>query len=229
MFAFASHAFAGNAHLPKTSLCALTRQREALSVRARGARLRLWTQPGCSLIMGVFLNTPTLEQAKADLIERVKDLDMGRIGYSDAFAKELDEKYIKPLEAMNPTRTPVESPLLDGRWRLIYTNSKNVLGLDRPNIARPLRNSIYQTIYVERGQVVNEERVLFGLLTNRVQAVFTPEPPRRVRVQFKQFQFGLLRVPAPARARGWLDITYLDEDMRISRGNLANVFVLLRD
>ncbi|KAK4529960.1 hypothetical protein CCYA_CCYA03G0817 [Cyanidiococcus yangmingshanensis] len=186
----------------------------------------LWSR---SLAMGVFLATPTREQAKQTLIERVKDIDMGRRGYSEALTRELDEQYIQPLERQNPTSVPTDSPLLDGRWRLIYTNSKNVLGLDRPSVARPVKDSIYQTIYLDRGEVINEERVLFGLLTNRVQAVFTPEPPRRVRVQFKTFQFGFLRVRAPARARGWLDVTYLDEDMRISRGNLANVFVLLRE
>jgi hypothetical protein len=179
--------------------------------------------------MGVFLSTPTLEQAKQSLIDRVRETDMGRKEFSEALSREIDEKYIQPLEQQNPTKVPTDSPLLEGRWRLIYTNSKNVLGLDRPSIARPLKDSIYQTIYLDKGQVVNEERVLFGLLTNRVQAVFTAKPPRRVLVQFKTFQFGLLRVPAPARARGWLDVTYLDEDMRISRGNLANVFVLLRD
>ncbi|NES67491.1 MAG: fibrillin, partial [Okeania sp. SIO2D1] len=28
--------------------------------------------------------------------------------------------------------------------------------------------------------------------------------------------------------KGWLDITYLDEDLRIGRGNQGNVFVLSR-
>ncbi|MGL4881863.1 MAG: PAP/fibrillin family protein, partial [Waterburya sp.] len=29
--------------------------------------------------------------------------------------------------------------------------------------------------------------------------------------------------------KGWLDITYLDEDMRIGRGNEGNVFVLTKE
>jgi len=33
-------------------------------------------------------------------------------------------------------------------------------------------------------------------------------------------------VTAPASARGELEITYLDEDLRISRGNKGNLFVL---
>lgn len=46
-------------------------------------------------------------------------------------------------------------------------------------------------------------------------------------VQFKEFKLlGLLPVKAPASAAGELEITYLDDDLRISRGNRGNLFVL---
>lgn len=39
-------------------------------------------------------------------------------------------------------------------------------------------------------------------------------------MQFKQFKvLGLLPVTAPASAKGKLDTTYLDKDLRISRGD----------
>ena len=178
--------------------------------------------------MNVFLTSPTTAELKQKLLDRVADLDLGRRGYSPEQDRIIDEYFIRPLEEQNPTRYPVDSPLLGGRWRLVYSNSKNVLGLDRPPFIRPAGNSVYQTILLEEGMVINEERML-GLIPNKVRATFTVKPPRRVDVQFQEFRLGPVKARAPRTARGWLDITYLDEDMRISRGNLSNVFVLVRE
>ena len=55
---------------------------------------------------------------------------------------------------------------------------------------------------------------------NSVTAELTPTSKSRVDVQFKQFKIlGLLPVTAPESAKGWLDTTYLDEELRISRGD----------
>ncbi len=48
-----------------------------------------------------------------------------------------------------------------------------------------------------------------------------------MKVQFKEFKIlGLLPVKAPDSAVGDLAITYLDEEIRVSRGNKGNLFVL---
>jgi hypothetical protein len=67
------------------------------------------------------------------------------------------------------------------------------------------------------------------VLDVQVKAELTPETSSRVAVQFKEFKiFGLIPVKAPPSARGKLDTTYLDEDLRISRGDKGNLFVLER-
>ena len=38
---------------------------------------------------------------------------------------------------------------------------------------------------------------------------------------------GLIKVTAPERARGALDITYVDDEVRVSRGDKGNLFVLI--
>ena len=77
---------------------------------------------------------------------------------------------------------------------------------------------------------LNEEWVLGGLLRNSVRAELIPrDDGRTVDVQFKRFGIGWLRIPAPASARGFLETTYLDADLRISRGDKGNLFVLVRD
>lgn len=57
--------------------------------------------------------------------------------------------------------------------------------------------------------------------------VTTCWPGAALQVQFKEFKIlGLIPVKAPASAAGELDITYLDDELRISRGNRNNLFVL---
>lgn len=54
-----------------------------------------------------------------------------------------------------------------------------------------------------------------------------PAGPPPLQVQFKEFKLlGLFPVKAPPSAAGELDITYLDDELRISRGNRNNLFVL---
>ena len=54
----------------------------------------------------------------------------------------------------------------------------------------------------------------------QVTAELTPMSKSRVAVQFKTFKLlGLVPVQAPPSARGTLDTTYLDDDLRISRGD----------
>lgn len=61
----------------------------------------------------------------------------------------------------------------------------------------------------------------------QVYAELTPETDSCVAVQFKQFRIGsLIRITAPESAKGKLDTTFLDEELRISRGDKGNLFIL---
>ena len=58
------------------------------------------------------------------------------------------------------------------------------------------------------------------MMVVQVTAKLTPVSDSQVDVQFKQFKIlGLLPVTAPESAKGSLLVTYLDEEMRISRGD----------
>ena len=50
----------------------------------------------------------------------------------------------------------------------------------------------------------------------------------QVDVRFNKFTIGKLVFPAPKSFQSWLDITYLDKDIRLSRGARGNIFVLSR-
>ncbi|OAB58949.1 fibrillin [Phormidium willei BDU 130791] len=161
---------------------------------------------------------------------------------------------IARLEDRNPTPRPLEAPaLLDGNWRLLYTTSRELLNIDR----FPFYNlgDIYQCIRLEDRKIYNIAQLqglpyLDGLVS--VAAQFTPTSPVRVTVKFQRFVVGLQRainyrnpnqfieaLESPQKflaldsqiqtdRQGWLDITYLDETLRIGRGNVGSVFVLAK-
>ncbi|AFY32198.1 PAP/fibrillin family protein [Calothrix sp. PCC 7507] len=160
---------------------------------------------------------------------------------------------IANLEDFNPTPRPVEATnLLDGNWRLIYTTSKSLLNLDRLPLFK--LGQIYQCIRVETTSIYNIAEIyglpyIEGLVS--VVANFEPISERRVQVKFKRSIIGLqslISYSSPEdfiqqiaagkkfaaidtalnsdRQQGWLDITYIDDDLRIGRGNEGSVFVL---
>ena len=138
------------------------------------------------------------------------------------------ERAIERCEADNPTPvTLCES--LSGTWRLIYTTSDSILGTKRMRLFRP-RPRILQSIDVGKLKAKNEEWVLRGLMKNQVVADLEPrDDGRTADVQFRTFGIGWLRIPAPKKARGVLETTYLDADLRIGRGDKGNLFVLTRE
>ncbi len=162
---------------------------------------------------------------------------------------------IAQLEDRNPTPRPLEAAdKLDGNWRLLYTTSQELLGIDRVPLLK--LGQIYQFVRVQTQQIYNVAEVsgipfLDGLVS--VVAQFEPVSEQRVKVRFNRGIFGLQRLIgyqacdrfvqeieagkkftafdfAITRAdqKGWLDITYLDDDLRIGRGNVGSVFVLTK-
>lgn len=162
---------------------------------------------------------------------------------------------IAQLEDRNPTPRPVEAAdLLNGDWRLLYTTSKELLNIDQLPFFK--LGQIYQCIRAQTQSVYNIAEVygvpyFEGLVS--VTASFSPVSERRVQVKFHRSISGLQRLinyQSPAEfiqqieagkkftafdfnidnrdQQGWLDITYLDEDLRIGRGNEGSVFVLTK-
>lgn len=162
---------------------------------------------------------------------------------------------IATLEDANPTPRPLEAvDLLEGDWRLIYTTSKELLNLERLPFSH--LGQIYQCIRTKTNSVYNIAEIsglpyLDGVIVACAQ--FSPISLRRVEVKFQRSLIGLTKlvgykspcqlildieagkkftaidISIPTRANpGWLDITYIDTDLRIGRGNQNNVFVLTR-
>lgn len=98
----------------------------------------------------------------------------------------------------------------------------SILQTSRPKFLRTKVN--YQAINADTLRAQNMESWPFF---NQVTADLTPLNAKKVAVKFDCFRIaGLIPVKAPGRARGELEITYLDEDLRVSRGDKGNLFIL---
>merc|ERR1740130_817968 len=131
------------------------------------------------------------------------------------------------LEWLNPSvfTGAVASDKLPGNWLMVYTTSDSIAGKSRPKFFQTLTPP-EQLLDVAGGRACNSERVLG--VRNAVDIALSPATRSRVDVPFETFRIGPLAIPAPDLT-GSLDTTYLDEDMRISRGDKDNLFVLLRE
>eukprot|EP00245_Coleochaete_scutata_P015085 TRINITY_DN65_c0_g5_i1.p1 TRINITY_DN65_c0_g5~~TRINITY_DN65_c0_g5_i1.p1 ORF type:complete len:279 (+),score=53.62 TRINITY_DN65_c0_g5_i1:50-838(+) len=167
---------------------------------------------------------PDRDLLKEQLLIAISSLDRGAAATDTD--KENIEELCQQLEAMNPTRSALKSPLLNGKWEMVYTTSEAVLATKRPKLLRP-SGKMFQAINTDELAAQNLEGPPFF---NQVTAKLEPVGPSKVDVQFQTFKIlGLIPIKSPETARGQLEITYLDENMRISRGNRGNLFVLLMD
>ncbi|MGD1896714.1 MAG: PAP/fibrillin family protein [Phormidesmis sp.] len=186
---------------------------------------------------------------------------------------------IARVEDLNPTPEPLSATdLLAGDWRLLYTTSQGLLGIDRFPLAT--LGNIYQCVRPDSSRIYNIAELnsvpYFESIVS-VVASFAPAASdyplantsdtagtaaialskNRVDVRFNRAILGLQRVlgyQSPSqyiekiettdkfnllqgidfainaeRQQGWLEVTYLDKDLRIGRGNQGSLFVLTKD
>ncbi|KAG9455249.1 hypothetical protein H6P81_008153 [Aristolochia fimbriata] len=158
---------------------------------------------------------------KDELFEAIAPLDRGAEATEDD--KQRVDEIARELESVNTVKEPLKSDLLNGKWELLYTTSRSILASQRPKFLRP-NGKIYQAINVDTLRAQNMETWPYF---NQVTANLVPINSKRVAVRFDTFKIlGLIPIKAPGRGRGELEITYIDEDLRISRGDKGNLFIL---
>ena len=172
---------------------------------------------------------------------------------------------IAQLEALNPTRSPVDDAKLNGTWALIGTYSVDGPVARSRNALQTLSDSVYEGLYkntqwswlaggmasaessgskarsfqnidVARGEIFNiVEFAAFGRRARiTVTGTIARESPTSLAVVFVAssieglpFAPPVVRVPLP-RPRGYVETTFLDDEMRISRGSRGTLFVTVR-
>ncbi len=192
-------------------------------------------------------------QQKTRLLEAIASINRGLLA-TEADRVEILSA-VEQLEDHNPNPHPLEAKsTLDGNWRLLYTTSRGILGLDRFPLLQ--LGQIYQYLDLVQAKLYNIAEIEGLPLLESVVAVvarFDVVSDRRVEVKFERSIIGLQRLlnyQSPSQfiqainlgkkflpldfsidrkeSMGWLEITYLDDDLRIGRGNEGNVFILAK-
>ncbi|OIW18181.1 hypothetical protein TanjilG_31301 [Lupinus angustifolius] len=188
----------------------------------------------------------TLAQKKRELYQALEGINRGIFGIPSAKKIEI-ENLVKLLESQNPTPNPtLELEKVAGCWRLVYSTI-SILGSKRTKLG--LRDFIsldefFQNIDIAKSKAVNVIKfsamglnLLSGKLSieasfkiasttrvdiNSENSTITPDQLMNV---FRKNYDLLLGIFNP---EGWLEITYVDESMRIGRDDKGNIFVLER-
>ncbi|MFM2310938.1 MAG: hypothetical protein RLZZ04_214 [Cyanobacteriota bacterium] len=169
---------------------------------------------------------------------------------------QLIEKLTQALEKLNPFPRPLlyGINLLDGAWLLQYSNAREIRSLKSLPFGF-LVGKVYQIINVNHASFENKASVQHssGLLSGyvRITATFEAEkqedlqlPNQKIKIDFKQRFLGINRILGiktnlldpirvvvaknPIGRTPTLDITYVDETMRIGRGGDGSLFVLTK-
>ncbi|KAK7412077.1 hypothetical protein VNO78_03524 [Psophocarpus tetragonolobus] len=165
--------------------------------------------------------SPDARSLKVELYQAIAPLDRGTEATPED--QQRVDQIARKLEAKNSVKEPLKCDLLNGKWELLYTTSQSILQTQRPKFLRPI-GKIYQAINVDTLRAQNIETWPFF---NQATANLVPLNSRRVAVKFDFFKIAsLITIKSPGSGRGQLEITYLDEDLRISRGNRGNLFIL---
>ncbi|KAF5957855.1 hypothetical protein HYC85_005080 [Camellia sinensis] len=143
-------------------------------------------------------STPTPTLIKQNLSLALQGINRGIFGVPSAKKSEI-EGLVKLLESMNPTPDPtLFLDKLGGCWKLVYSTI-TILGSKRTKLG--LRDFISLGDFfqtIDVSQLMNVFRKNYDLLLD----IFNPE--------------------------GWLEITYVDDTLRIGRDDKGNIFILER-
>ncbi|KAF7840069.1 putative plastid-lipid-associated protein 7, chloroplastic isoform X1 [Senna tora] len=192
---------------------------------------------------GLLGGDQTLSHNKTQLYQALQGINRGIFGIPSAKKSEI-ETLVNQLESQNPTPNPtLNLDKMGGWWRLVYSTI-SILGSKRTKLG--LRDFIsldefFQIIDVDKSKAVNVIKFSakgFSLLNGQlsIEASFRIASPTRVVINFEDstitpdqlmnvFQKNYDVLLGIFNPEGWLDITYVDDSMRIGRDDKGNIFL----
>ena len=164
--------------------------------------------------------------AKATLLGAVVSTNIGR----DCSAAQLSavESAVRQLEALNPTASPTRSTLMRGRWSAVFTNSRQLLGLDKKLSLVRQSGPVYFAHDFENGR--SEVQYTWPVKVDRAELKTSPDG-YNLSMNFEQTKlFGMFAMPGGQgdKEYGQLEVTYLDLDMKLCRGGKGTIYVFVQ-
>ncbi|XP_058100212.1 fibrillin protein 5 homolog isoform X4 [Magnolia sinica] len=155
----------------------------------------------------------TVADIKTALYQSIQGINRGIFGVPSAKKSEI-EGLVKLLESHNPTPHPTENlQMVDGCWKLVYSTI-SILGAKRTKLG--LRDFVSLGDFLQAIDVA--ERVDIEYKNSTIA------PDQLMSIFRKNYDI-LLAIFNP---EGWLEISYVDESMRIGRDDKGNIFILER-
>jgi hypothetical protein len=182
-----------------------------------------------------------IDELKHSLSVTIDGLDRKNkngIGASNEKRMEINE-LVQLLEAINPTRNPSGSDLMEGFWRMVYTD------FDPPGPSAgklgPFIGDVFQKLEPKKGLIRNILRVElpFFRISGGLVARQSIQDSQTWRIEFLYVENSVLsfktkkEFPPKEQIRLW-KITYLDDDLRILRAGREDseesfLFICTRD
>ena len=168
---------------------------------------------------------------KVELLELATKCRGGIVPLEVSEQARLDELVTSELPALNPTPEPARSALFSGEWECRWTTEKELnFAVDKGLFGLPWTRT-YQKIDVGGGTLTNVIAFDGGALT--VGSSIEPDPEgdgSRFNFAFEacSVRWRGVEVPLPPVGRGWGELLYLDEEMRIQRDVRGDLLVATR-
>ena len=170
---------------------------------------------------------------KAELIALSVSSRGGILPFAPGAEQARWEEILAELQALNPTPEPARSPMFSGEWELAWTTETELNFVVERGLFGCAHTRTYQTIDIGSGAFDNViEFEAGGALS--VGATIAPDEsdPAGARFVFAFEACGLrwrgLALPLPPVGRGWCELLYLDEELRLQHDLRGDLLIATR-
>jgi len=168
--------------------------------------------------------------AKQELLKVIVATASGSME-TDAAAAKIDE--LVDVLSESPAGRKFRAEVADGNWALIFTRNAD----GSPALQKMTRTSpgnTFANFQINLGKFDNVVEFLDGAAKLNATVLYSPDDVNCARISCNLTSaeldlFGRVKLPLPLRFEGgWLDFVYMDDDLRITRGNAGGLFVHVR-
>ena len=171
---------------------------------------------GLPAVGGAAVERATLKAELLSLAEQSR-------GGLDAFEPEAQQRFdevVAALSALTPSEAPARSSAFSGEWQCEWTTEKELNFAVEKGLPGCPWERTYQQIDLEKGTLENVIQFAEGSYL-KVGSTIAPDADNGRRFNFAfdrcELRWRSIRVPLPPVGKGWGELLYLDEELRVQR------------